>query len=416
MSLVAKRTFTNPISITSQFPFCGLPLRLDTYAGCTFRCSYCFARYRAEATFGSDNVRPANAETIRKIFHFAIELGRFPRGIVAQCLRRRMPIHFGGMSDGFQPAEKKYRVTEATLRVLARYQYPTVISTKGTLIAEPRYCDLLKAIGPVVVQLSFSTTRDEAARRVEPFATAPSSLLRAMEVLSNQGIIVTCRWQPYIPGFSETPSEFISRAASAGARHVALEHLKLPVERSHHLWQQLTQAVGNNLYDEYIRLGARKNGREYVLPPEAKVHTVLQAARVAHSNGVSFGSADNKFQYLSDGACCCSGVDQFAGFENWFKHQIGYALRKCRGRKITYESIAGEWIPVGSVDWYVNPDSRLSARLGRQATMRDHIRAKWDSLTVPGSPISFYGVRCAATSTRGRRTYCWDLPADLLEL
>ncbi len=326
-----------------------------------------------------------------------------------------MPIHFGGMSDGFQPAERKYRVTETTLRVLAHYQYPTVISTKGTLVAEYRYSELLKAIGPVVVQFSFSTSRDDAAEAVEPYATPPSSLLRAMELLASRGIIVTCRWQPYIPGFSEAPSEFISRVASAGARHIALEHLKLAVERSHPLWLRLTRAFGKDPRDEYMRLGARKEGREYVLPPEAKLHTVLEAASIAHSKGVSFGSADNEFQYLSDGACCCSGVDQFPGFENWFKHQIGYALRKCRGKRITYKSIAGEWIPAGSVDWYVNPTSRLSARLGRPATMRDHIKAKWDSLASPGSPASFCGVRYTPTPRRGRRIYHWDLPADLLK-
>src|ERR1043165_791292 len=130
MAAASRKYFTNPVSITSQFPFCGLPLRLDTYAGCAFQCSYCFARYRTEATLGSDYVRPANPETIRKIFHFAIDLHRFPTGVVAQCLRRRMPIHFGGMSDGFQPAEKKHEVTKATLKILARYHYPTVISTR----------------------------------------------------------------------------------------------------------------------------------------------------------------------------------------------------------------------------------------------------------------------------------------------
>jgi DNA repair photolyase len=414
MDPVKNKRYTNPISITSQFPFCGLPLRLDTYAGCGFNCTYCFARYRAEATFGSDNVRPANPETIKKIFRFAIELGRFPTGVVAQCLRRRVPIHFGGMSDPFQPAERKHRVTEATLKILGSYHYPTVISTKGTLVAETNYTDLIKSIGPVVVQVSFYTTRDDVASKLEPYASLPSSRLRTMEILSKRGIIVTCRWQPYIPGVSEAPAEFISRVGSAGARHVAVEHLKLPVERSQNLWLQLTQALGKNLFDEYIGLGARKAGREYVLPPEAKVQTVLEAATVAHQNGLSFGAADNEFQYLSDGFCCCSGVDQFPGFENWFKHQIAYALRKSRGKMITYKAIANEWVPKGPIDWYVNHDSRLSTRLGRQATMRDHIKAKWDSLTSPGSPASFYGVKSIPAQKHRMRTYYWALPADLL--
>lgn len=31
-------TYNNPLSITSQFSFCGLPFRLDTYAGCSIGC------------------------------------------------------------------------------------------------------------------------------------------------------------------------------------------------------------------------------------------------------------------------------------------------------------------------------------------------------------------------------------------
>jgi hypothetical protein len=236
--------------------------------------------------------------------------------------------------------------------------------------------------------------------------------LQTMETLAAKGITVTCRWQPYIPGVSEEPSEFVSRVVSAGARHLALEHLKLAVERQHPLWRQLTQSVGRDPYDEFTKRGMRRDGREYVLLPEAKLNTIIETARLVRLHGASFGSADNEFQYLSDSACCCSGVDQFPGFENWFKHQIGYAVRQSRGKKkITYGSIAREWIPGGSVDWYVNPTSRLSARLGRKATMRDHIKAKWDSLVAPGSPSSFYGVRCIPSSKDCERTYLWDIPA-----
>lgn len=411
-SVAGQGHFTNPVSITSQFPFCGLPLRLDTYAGCAFRCSYCFARYRTAATFGIDSVRPANPATIQRIFRFSIDLERFPEGVVAQCLRRRMPIHFGGMSDGFQPAERKYRVTEAALSVLAQYGYPTVISTRGALIAEPTYVALLKAIGTVIVQFSFSTTRDSIARALEPHATPPSQLLRTMDTLTKHGIIVTCRWQPYIPGLSEKPSEFVATVTGAGARHVALEHLKVPVESEHPLWHQLRSALGDDPQEQFAKLGSHKDGREYVLTAGVKRDIIFETARLARLHGATFGAADNEFQYLSDSACCCSGVDQFPGFEKWFKHQIGYAVRQCRGKKITYASIAREWIPTGPVDWYLNRTSRLSAHLGRKATMRDHIKAKWNSLVAPGSPITFYGITESQSAAKRNRIYQWSARAD----
>src|SRR5262249_25277318 len=44
-----RKNYTNPLSLTSQFLFCGLPLRLDSYRGCAFQCYFCYARYRGGA-------------------------------------------------------------------------------------------------------------------------------------------------------------------------------------------------------------------------------------------------------------------------------------------------------------------------------------------------------------------------------
>jgi DNA repair photolyase len=52
--------YTTPLSLTSQFFFCGLPLRLDSYRGCAFQCSFCYARYRGGNT-PNDSVGPGRA-------------------------------------------------------------------------------------------------------------------------------------------------------------------------------------------------------------------------------------------------------------------------------------------------------------------------------------------------------------------
>ena len=225
--------FTTPLTITSQFSFCGLPLRLDSYAGCAFCCTFCFARFRGGNSFG-DVVRAADSATLGRIFRYVFEVDDAGGGMVRQFLRRRVPIHFGGMSDPFQPAELRYRVTESFLQTLARYHYPTVLSTRSKMVACEPYISLLKELGNVVVQFSFCSSRDEVAAQFEPYSTSPSKLLGVMSFLAREGIAVTCRWQPYIPGVSEPGEEFASRMSSVGCRHVALEHLKIPMERSHY--------------------------------------------------------------------------------------------------------------------------------------------------------------------------------------
>lgn len=402
--------YTTPIGLTSQFFFCGLPLRLDTYRGCAFQCAFCFARQRGGNT-PDRFVVPANPHSIRRIFERSLDSqGNRHVGIIGQFLRRRVPIHFGGMSDPFQPIEARHGVTKATLNVLGKCDYPTVISTRGKLVASPPYLDLLKAMKFVVVQFSLSSSRDEIARILEPRSSPPSEILKRMEVLAKNRIPVTCRWQPFVPGSSESPVEFVTRISCTGCSHVSLEHLKVPVERKTSLWREFVQLVGRDPYEEYKVRGAVQDGRELVLRSDQKLNAVIETAAEAHRCGMTFGAADNEFQYLSDTSCCCSGVDRFPGFENYFRHQIGYAVRKCQGRRITYDAIQNEWVPKGSVDRYLNSESRISIRNRGKASIADHIKVKWNQLDAPGSPSSFFGVKPGGKSRSGSgtRAYNWD--------
>ncbi len=114
----------------------------------------------------------------------------------------------------------------------------------------------------------------------------------------------------------------MSRVSSAGCRHVALEHRKDPGgERSNPLWGKLNMAAGRDLHIEYKAMNALHDGREYVLPPHAKLPTILEAIQAVRARRMTFGAADNEFQHLSTRAVAAAALDQFPGFENWFKHQ-----------------------------------------------------------------------------------------------
>ncbi len=409
-----SETYTNPLSLTSQFFFCGLPLRLDSYRGCGFQCSFCFARFRGGNAPGP-SVVPADPDTLQNLFErtFCEDRTR-PPSLIGQFLLKRVPIHFGGMSDPFQHAERTFRVTQRFLETLLKFQYPTVISTRSTMPATDPYLGILREMKSVVIQFSFTSTRATISDRLEPHTPKPQDLLETMQRLSDRGIPVTCRWQPYVPGLSESPRQFVRTVAAAGARHVSVEHLKLPVERSHPLWSDLETACPN-LWDEYARQGARLDGREYVLPPQVKLPTILAARSATREAGISLGVADNDLQFLSDSDCCCSGVDQFPGFEGWFKHQVAHAVRRCRGQRIVYGAIAGYWTPEGSVDRWLNSHSRIGHLTENGGTLEDHIRHRWNDVASPFSPAAFHGVEPTAEFTEaGFRVFRWKDDAQTL--
>ena len=329
---------------------------------------------------------------VKRLFERSLFSSEPRGGFIGQFVKHRVPVLFGGMSDPFQPAEVKHRVSARMLDIFRTHEYPVVISTKSNLVSDPAYLSLLQELRFLVVQFSFSTTRDDVAALLEPNCYPPSQLLHAMERLSKAGVTVTCRWQPYIPGVSEAPNEFVRRLASTGCKHIAFEHLKTPVERYDHLWLTLVSRTGIDFNQHYKALGAKRDGREFVLPPKAKRATILEVRRLTHKYKMTFGAADNDFQYLSDGNCCCSGVDLFPGFQNWFKHQIAYAVKKAPTSEIKYGLISDEWCPEGSVDRYLNSRSRLSARSSSEGSIREHILQRWNDPKSPHSPAAFYGV------------------------
>ena len=399
--------YSTPFGITSQLAFCGLPLRLDTYRGCAFNCCFCFARYRG-GNNGGASVLPASAAAIGKTIQRALNGDSGRQGVIAQFLERGVPIHMGGMSDPFQPVEKRFGITRSVLETLRRFEYPTVISTRSSLVSEDPYLGLLRSMKAVVVQFSFSSTSDTVAERLEPRSPSPSVLLRTMETLAKAGVHVTCRWQPYVPGVSENVCEFVSRVASAGCLHLGFEHLKVPLERNNLLFKELNRAAGYDLYSSYKSQHAKLDGRELLLPARVKLDKILEVATEARAAGLTFGAADNEFQYLSDTACCCSGVDKFRGFENFFRYQIAFAVRESLGKRISLGTLANEWRPSGSVDRYLNSRSRLSEREDAQGSAADHIRVKWNAPESPHSPASFWGVVATDQYDQAGRVYQWS--------
>jgi DNA repair photolyase len=405
--------YTTPFGFSSLFAFCGLPLRLDSYKGCAFRCSYCYARARESAN-GSPLIRPADPVALARLLRRVFVDQRDDLSVVGECLRHRVPVHLGVMGDPFQPAETRHRVTLSYLRAALDHRYPMVISTRGALVAETPYLELLKTMDAVVVRMSLSTTDDRRSLMLERGEVSPSKVLGAMERLSTAGIRVSCRWQPFVPELSEDPEVFAPRIASTGCRQCSFEFLRLPRETNPHLVRGFRSLTGEDPIPAYRKQGAKHRVREYILPAEIRLPMILRARTAIRSAGMTFGAADNDLQYLSDTACCCSGADALDGFDSFFRHQIAYAVRQSFGKRIEYQVIANEWAPAGSIDRYLNSARGLHSKTDCLGTTRDHIAHRWNTSGLEGSPDFFYGVEATdERSSDGNLVYRWN--ADALE-
>jgi len=203
-----------------------IPFRysMNFYRGCEHGCIYCYARPTHEYLGLS-----AGLDFESKIF---------VKEDAPELLREKLmsprwepeSITVSGVTDCYQPAERKFELTRKCLQVLAEFRNPVVLITKNQLIT--RDIDVLKELAEeqlVIAFISITTLDPELARVMEPRTSSPQGRLSAVRRLAEAGIPVGVMVAPIIPGLTdhEIPA-ILKAAAEAGAYSAGHTVVRLP--------------------------------------------------------------------------------------------------------------------------------------------------------------------------------------------
>jgi DNA repair photolyase len=192
---------------------------MNLYRGCTHNCVYCDGRsegYYVEGEFGKDVAVKVNAVDILRR-ELDPKRKRIP-------FKRSFIMVGGGVSDSYQPLEKKYELTRRALEVVHDYNFPVQMLTKSTLIE--RDIDILKEINErsrAIVSFSFSSVDDNISAVFEPGVPPPSARLETIKRFKDAGIACGMFLLPVIPFVTDTP-ELIEQAA-AKAKEVGMDFI-----------------------------------------------------------------------------------------------------------------------------------------------------------------------------------------------
>lgn len=177
----------------------GFAWSINPYRGCEFGCRYCYARYTHEFM---ELRRPEDFE--QKIF-----VKQNAAWLLEQELRQVRSgeeIALGTATDPYQPVERRAKVTQTLLEVLARHSGLRIgIVTKSTLIE--RDLALLQRIAEknaLVLHLTITTTDASLARLLEPRAPRPDLRLRTVARLRQAGLCTGVLCCPLLPGITDT--------------------------------------------------------------------------------------------------------------------------------------------------------------------------------------------------------------------
>ncbi|MEX1181858.1 MAG: PA0069 family radical SAM protein [Gemmatimonadota bacterium] len=253
------RDTTRTILARNDSPDVGFNVSINPYRGCEHGCIYCFARPFHEYLGFSAGVD----------FETKIMVKQDAPALLREELQKKsyepQTIFFSGVTDCYQPAERRFRLTRGCLEVLAEFRNPVGILTKNHLVT--RDIDVLKELAAhsaIEVNISITTLDNELQRIMEPRTSIPARRLDAVAKLAAAGIPVGIMVAPIVPAITdEEMGDILKAAREAGAGWAGYVVLRLPHAVAPLFSDWLTHHYPDRKEKVLNRVRAMRGGRLY---------------------------------------------------------------------------------------------------------------------------------------------------------
>ncbi len=205
-------------------PDLGFMASLNPYRGCEHGCAYCYARPTHEYLGFSAGIDFESRIMVKP------DAPRLLREALMRPSYEPVCLSMSGVTDCYQPVEKRLRLTRQCLEVLAEFRNPVGIITKNHLVT--RDLDLLVELArhqAAAVTISVTSLDAKLAHVLEPRASSPTQRLEAIRRLHEAGVPVGVNVAPIIPALTDHEVPAIMEAAvAAGAGFAGYTVVRLP--------------------------------------------------------------------------------------------------------------------------------------------------------------------------------------------
>ncbi|QWX83781.1 PA0069 family radical SAM protein [Cellulophaga sp. HaHaR_3_176] len=190
-------------------PDIGMAFSMNPYQGCEHGCIYCYARNTHEFWGYSAGLDFERKILVKKDAPKLLEEKLKSKRWQAQT------IVLSGNTDCYQPAEKKFEITRACLKLFLKYKHPVAIITKNSLIL--RDLDILSELAKdnlIGVNISITSLSEETRRILEPRTASIKKRLQTIKILTEHNIPVNAMLAPIIPGINSHEIMNLAKAVS----------------------------------------------------------------------------------------------------------------------------------------------------------------------------------------------------------
>ena len=245
------------IIATNESPDVGFEASINPYRGCEHGCSYCYARPFHEYLGFSSGLDFETKIMVKE------DAPKLLRAALSSPKWQPKTLAMSGVTDPYQPVERRFKLTRGCLEVLAEFRNPVSIVTKNQLVA--RDADLLGKLArfnAAAVFLSLPTLDAQLRKVMEPRTSTPAARLATITALAQAGVPVGVLVAPVIPGLTdhELPA-VLKAAAKAGAKFASFIVLRLPHAVAPMFDQWLATHFPDRKEKVLNRLRALRNGR-----------------------------------------------------------------------------------------------------------------------------------------------------------
>ncbi len=401
---------------------CSMPMTFDTYSNCAFQCVYCFSFFQRALGVVADGylshkVKAVNVDKVKRMFLDPDQYG----GGFKEYIKRRYVMQWGGLSDGFDWYERKFRKSLELLRFFREIDYPISISTKGTwFLDDPEYVELLRDAKNVHVKISIITADKAKAAKLEAGVSTPAERFEALEKLNKLGVAsTTLRLRPFIIGVSEhTDRELVSAADAAGCYSVTTEFLciekrakPITLER----YKAISAVCGFDLWEFYKKHSYSGSGL-LRLNYSIKRPFIQRLKYLCAEYGLEFFVSDAHHKQECAAICCC-GFNPTGAFKEFNRGQFTTAilLAKAYG-SVRFSDIEPymEWLDgIGfrDIEGFNKGDTLFRAKW-MYGSIKDYLRYLWNTPTSWKSPARYFGgvLVPAGVDDNGDIVYLYNKP------
>lgn len=230
------------LEISVRAAACPMPFNMDVWDGllCPYNCLYCYANaFRASlytAFFDNSKTmgyRHCNAKFYKTEIDKMLKYRCLPMeekqklSGINKAFSLDIPVRLGIRFEDFLLDEKKEAVALELLQYMADIGYPVMINTKSDLPGSDPYVEALsRNPARTAIHVTVITSDNKVLKRIEPGAPSYDDRLKAMKTLTQAGVRVVARIEPYLFLLTDNPEaveKYQEDMLEAGVRHITFD-------------------------------------------------------------------------------------------------------------------------------------------------------------------------------------------------